>query len=193
MGFCLAELGFNLATPKDPASFAASWPQLAAFAVPFVFVTALWWYHHKLFLTYFVLNPLTVVLNFTMLGCLALTIYFQQVAARFMIAGDSPGSAILCWMAALAVVFGIITLQYVIGIVQRRATLDADDMRWGVNRAFRTSVVTVVCVTFALTYLEFHHLQETVYAIAAMLVILNVLRRIFVPRIVAALLARQPA
>ena len=73
MGFCLAEMGFNLAILKDPAALALVWPSLAAFAVSFVFVflSVLWWFHHKLFVTYFVLNPLTVLLNFVMLGSLA--------------------------------------------------------------------------------------------------------------------------
>jgi uncharacterized membrane protein len=192
MGFCLAELGLNLVVPKDPATFAASWPSLEAFAASFIFVSCLWWFHHKLFLTYFVLNPVTVTLNFVMLGSLALAIYFQEVITQFMAANMDIKLAVLCWMVSLAFVFGIVTVQYTIGIMQRRSTLDAHDMQWGVNRTFRTSVVTLLCIAFPLAYYLFGHLVTVAYTMVALLAILTFSRRIFVPIIVTKLLAGRP-
>jgi uncharacterized membrane protein len=178
--------------PKDPATFVKSWPSLEAFAASFIFVSCLWWFHHKLFLTYFVLNPVTVTLNFVMLGSLALAMYFQEVMAQFMATPKMDIKLpVLCWMISLAIVFGIVTVQYTIGIAHRRATLDERDIRWGVNRAFRTSVVTLLCITFPLAYALFGHLMTVLYTTAGVLAILTFSRRVFVPKIVARLVGQR--
>jgi uncharacterized membrane protein len=193
MGFCLAEMGFNLSIPKDPAAFAHVWPSLAAFALSFLFVSVLWWFHHKLFVSYSVLNPVTVFLNFVMLGSLTLAIYFQQVAAQFMIADVDPAIPVRYWMIGLAIVYAIVAIQYTIGIAYRRSTLSAQELRWGVNRAFRTAVVTVLMATFSLAFLAIGHLREATYAAVAAVVILGAARRILVPKITARLLAGRNA
>ncbi len=193
MGFCLAEIGLNLAIPNDPASFAHSWFGLAAFAISFLFVSVLWWFHHKLFATYFVLNPLTVVLNFVMLGSLALAIYFLQVSVHFMIRDVDPSKPVICWTVALAVVYAIISLQYTIGIAYRKSTLSERELRFGVNRAFRTAVVAVLMTTFSVAFLQLHHIGSTPYAIVGASVILGIARRVFVPKITANLLAGRDA
>ena len=189
MGFCLAEIGFSLVVPKDPAAFSAGLPGLATFALSFMFVSVLWWFHHKLFVTYFVLSPLTVVLNFTMLGSLALAIYFQQAVMQIAFADLNPFVPARYWMAALAVVYGIVCVQYVIGIRSRCASLSERDVRWGVNRVFRTGAVTVLFATFAIALSLFGHLRETTYAMLGILVVLGIVRRILVPKISERLLA----
>jgi uncharacterized membrane protein len=189
MGFCLAEIGLNLAIPSTPAAFAHGLFGLAAFAVSFLFVSVLWWFHHKLFATYFVLNPLTVVLNFVMLGSLALAIYFLQVSVHFMMLDVTPAMPIVCWTVALAVVYAIISVQYGIGIAYRKTTLSERELRFGVNRAFRTAVVAVLMAAFSAAFSQVHHVAGATYAIVAAGVLLGITRRVLVPRITANLLA----
>jgi uncharacterized membrane protein len=192
MGFCMAEMGLNLAIPHDPSAFAHSWFSLAAFAVSFLFVSVLWWFHHKLFATYFVLNPLTVVLNFVMLGSLALAIYFLQVSVHFMTLDNAdPSLPVVCWMGALAVVYAIISVLYSIGIAYRRATLSEQELRYGINRAFRTAVVTIFMATFSVTYLILHHVTLATYAVVGASIVLGIARRALVPKIAARLVANR--
>jgi uncharacterized membrane protein len=191
MGFCMAEIGLNLAIPSDPAALAHNWFSLAAFAMSFLFVSVLWWFHHKLFATYFVLNTLTVVLNFVMLGTLALAIYFMQVSVHFMGADADPSVPVVYWTASLAVVYAIIAVLYSIGIAYRKATLSAQELRFGVNRAFRAAVVTVLMTTFSVAFLKLHHVVSATYAIAAASAVLGIARRVLVPKITARLLAER--
>jgi uncharacterized membrane protein len=191
MGFCLAELGFALTIPNGAAAFAASWPELGAFAFAFVFISVLWWFHRKLFETYFVLNPVTISLNFVMLGCLALAIYFLQVFVHFVILDVDPYLAVVCWTGSMAIVFGIVTMQYSIGVFYGQASLSAEDLRWGVNRAFRSSVVSIMNVTFAIAYGFFGHLKEVAFAAIVTIVLLGIARRELVPLVVRGILAKR--
>jgi uncharacterized membrane protein len=184
----MAEIGLNLAIPSDPATFAHNWFSLAAFAMSFLFISVLWWFHHKLFSTYFVLNPLTVALNFVMLGSLALAIYFLQVAVHFMIDDIDPSMPLGCWMAALAVVYAIISVLYSIGIAYRKATLSEQELRYGVNRTFRSLFVTILMATFGIAFLKIHHVASATYAIVAAAALLGIARRVLVPKITASLL-----
>jgi uncharacterized membrane protein len=194
MGFCLAEMGLNLGIPNDPAAFAHNWAGLAAFAMSFLFVSVLWWYHHKLFATYFVLNPLTVTLNFVMLGTLALAVYFVQVALHFMtLPGVNPALPVLCWFGALAIVYTIISVQYSIGIAYRRASISENELRFGVNRVFRTAVIAVLMATFCAAVFIFHQLLFASYAMVGAIAILRILQRVLVPKITARLLAERAA
>jgi uncharacterized membrane protein len=188
MGFCMAEIGLNLVVTKSATELAASWPSLLAFAISFYFVSVLWWFHHKLFVAYFVLMPLTVVLNFVMLGALALAVYFQEVTAQFFIGDVRSPLPILCWMACLAVVYGIVSLQYAIGIAKRRATLDAQAMAWGVNRALRTATVALLVATFAISYGIFRHVTTPLYVMVAVFAAFGLARRRIAPLIAARLL-----
>ena len=70
MGFCMAQLGLNLVIPKDVTALASSWAGLNVFALSFVLISLVWWWHHKLFKTYFRVNPVTIVMNFVLLGSL---------------------------------------------------------------------------------------------------------------------------
>jgi uncharacterized membrane protein len=189
MGFCIAEMGLDLAIPKDPAAFVKGWPGLVAFAISFLFISILWWYHRKLFTTYFVLNPVTLVLNFVMLGGLALAVYFQQVFAQFVIGGMDAQWPQACWTGSLAIVYAIVAVQYSIGIAYKRSILSESDLNYGITRAFRSAVVAVLMATVAVASLTFGHLTTVLYAIAAAGVILGIVRRIYVPKIAAALLA----
>jgi Endosomal/lysosomal potassium channel TMEM175 len=194
MGFCLAELAFTLTIPSDAAAFVSQWPELAEFAFAFIFISVLWWFHRKLFETYFVLNPVTISLNFVMLGCLALAIYFLQVFVHFILARVDSDLAAVCWTGSLAIVFGIVTIQYGIGLFYRHACLSPEDLRWGVNRAFRSSVVSIVTGTFAIGSALLGRTDQIAIAVAAVVVLLGFARRKLVPIIVSRILAsREPA
>jgi uncharacterized membrane protein len=193
MGFCLAEMGLNLTIPKDQAAFVHAWPGLVAFAISFLFVSVLWWLHRKLFTTYFVLNPVTIVLNFVMLGSLALAVYFQEVFADFMIGGMDSLLPQACWTGSLAVVYGIVTIQYSIGIAYKRSTLSEPDLQYGVTRAFRSAVVAVLMATVAIVSLKLGHVTTAMFAVSAAGVILGIVRRVLVPKITANLLRGRAA
>ena len=189
MGFCLAEIGLRLVVPATPAAFAASLPNLGAFAITFLFIAVLWWLHHKLFVTYFVLRPLTVGLNFVLLGTLALAVYFQSVFATFVLSNQSLVLPTRLWMAALALVYATLTALYGISIALRFDELNPEDLRWGVMRAFRGGVLAVSFgVVGAFAYSGEHALA---YAGFATVVLLGIVRRIVVPRLTERLLARR--
>lgn len=102
LGFCMAELGLSLVIPKDIAGLASSWANLNVFAVSFVLITFVWWWHHKFFLTYFRMHPATIVMNFVLLGSLVYCIYFQQVAIHFAAAGVHSAVPVRLWLACMA-------------------------------------------------------------------------------------------
>jgi Endosomal/lysosomal potassium channel TMEM175 len=146
IGFCMAELGFNLVIPKDAAGLASSWGSLNVFAFSFVLISLVWWWHHKLFLTYFHTRPATIVMNFVLLGSLVYCIYFQQVAIRFAATGVDVTLPVRLWLACMALTFAQLAGMYAIGIWERRCDLDNRAMRWGVSVTYET---TLSCIGLA--------------------------------------------
>ncbi len=143
IGFCMAELGFSLAIPKDVAGLASSWANLNVFALSFVLIALIWWWHHKLFLTYFHSNPATIVMNFVLLGSLVYCIYFQQVTIHFAATGVHSAIPLRLWLAFMAVNFALLAGMYAIGIWERRRELDNRAMRWGVSLTYETTLSSV--------------------------------------------------
>lgn len=143
MGFCMAEIGLSLVIPKSVAELATMWTYLNAFAFSFVMISMLWWYHHRLFVTYFTLNGATIAMNFTLLASLVFGIYFQQVAIHFLTAGLDPVVPLRLWLGCMAVVFLVLAGMYALGIWERRDTLDASSLRWGVNLNYQAAVSAV--------------------------------------------------
>jgi len=168
IGFCMAELGFNLAIPRDVAGLTSSWASLNVFAFSFVLISLVWWWHHKLFMTYLYLNTATIVMNFVMLGSLVYSIYFQQTAIHFAAAGVQSALPVRLWLACLAVTFAQIAGMYAISIWQRRRELDERAMRWGIGVAYETALS---CVGLALVSALIPH-QQTGVVITILIVVL---------------------
>ena len=151
MGFCIAELGVNLLIPRTAAQLPAIAIGAEGFAISFFFVAILWWVHHRLFKTFFVLALPTVVMNFAMLGALVLTIYFQQVALHFVVTGGDARGAVRLWLASYAVVYALLAAMLWIGLRARWNDAPAEDLRWGFSRAVMTSAGTLLFVAAGVT------------------------------------------
>jgi len=191
MGFCLAEVGLELAMPKDPSGLPAVWLSLNAFVSSFVLISVLWWYHHKLFLTYVVLNDATVVMNFIMLGALALGVYFLQVATHFIATGQSVWTPLQGWLASMALVYLLLGLMYAIGIRHRHAELSAKDLGWGLDRAYLCTVGTVSLGVLAAAVPAMAHDERLAVAVVVLIAGTTSLRRVVVPRIMQRLQAAR--
>ncbi|HME80793.1 MAG TPA: TMEM175 family protein [Candidatus Eremiobacteraceae bacterium] len=140
IGFCLAELGLNLVIPKDLGGLTSSWLSLNAFAISFVAIAILWWYHHRLFMTYLRLNGATIVMNFTLLAALIFGIHFQQVAFHFMADGVDALVPLRLWMICLALIYALLAAMYALCVWERRRDLDPGALRWGVGTTYQTGL-----------------------------------------------------
>jgi len=140
IGFCLAEIGVNLVVPNDVAGLRSIWAGLAAFVFSFFVISMLWWYHHRLFVDYFVLNPASVITNFVLLGALVFSIYFQQVAGHFIAVGADPSVPLHLWLGALAAIFGLLAAMYGVGMWVRRADLEDSSLQTGVSLSYQMVV-----------------------------------------------------
>src|ERR1700694_708570 len=80
IAFSLSQLAFTLQVPRDSNTLLAHPIHFVAFLGSFALVCAFWWLHHQLFARYFVLDPVSVVLNFAFLACTVLVVYSQQLA-----------------------------------------------------------------------------------------------------------------
>ncbi len=124
IGFCLAEVGLSLAIPNGVAELASMWISANAFAFSFVLISMLWWYHHKLFVSYVSLNPATILMNFVLLGALVLGIYFRQVTIHFLTTAVEPALPLRLWLGSMAAVYVLLAGMYGSGIWKRRRSLD---------------------------------------------------------------------
>ncbi len=83
-------MGLNLIVPGTAAQLPSIVVGASGFAISFVLVAILWWIHHRLFKSFFVLNTAMVIVNFAMLGALVLMVYFQQICVHLIAIGDDP-------------------------------------------------------------------------------------------------------
>jgi uncharacterized membrane protein len=147
IGFCIAEMGINLIVPQHASDTRAIVTAVTGFAVSFVLISFVWWFHHRIFSTYFVLTRITLILNFTLLGSLVLMVYFQQIALHFIAMDKNPTNVVRMWMAGYGAVYGLLGAMLWIGLRKRWNALTLADLRWGVSRA------SVLCVGAAIFYL----------------------------------------
>jgi len=151
IGFCLAEVALNLVIPKSVAGLATMWTSLNAFAFSFVLISMLWWYHHKLFVSYLVLNSATIVMNFVLLAALVFGIYFQLVTIHFLTGGIDATIPLRLWLGSMATIFVLLATMYAIGIWERRMSLDSAAMRWGVSLNYQAVISAVGLAALCLT------------------------------------------
>ncbi len=143
MGFCLAEVGLSLVLPKSVAELGAMWIYLNAFAFSFFLISMLWWYHHKLFVTFLTLNSATIVMNFVLLAALVFGIYFQRVTIHFLTDGIDTRIPLRLWLGSMAVIYGLLAAMYVFGIWERRRSLDASAMHAGLSLTYQAAISAV--------------------------------------------------
>jgi len=152
IGFSLAEVALNLAVPNSLPQMRLLWETLTAFCFSFTLISIVWWYHHKLFVTYVFLNPATVALNFAMLASLALAIYFQQIAVHFIALGIEPSWPIDAWLGCMAATFAALAGMYAVGIWKRPGLGDAAPRHWALSLTFQMAVSALGLAGLSLTF-----------------------------------------
>ncbi|MBV8147537.1 MAG: DUF1211 domain-containing protein [Candidatus Eremiobacteraeota bacterium] len=179
IGFCLAQAAVNLALPKG-ADGSTVWLNANFLLVSFGLVAVLWWLHHRTFSTLFVLTPGTVLLNFAILGSLVLSLYLLQVFIHAVASGQGVLLFLRLWIASYLLVYALMGALMLAGIVLRRGSLPADDLRWAVNR-----LVVVVASVLFLGYLTFSgfaaHPHGIIYISLAWALIMMLVGRVIVP------------
>jgi uncharacterized membrane protein len=173
IGFCLAEIGVSLIVPRSAADFSAIWPSVGAFALSFLIIVVLWWHHHRIFKTYFVLNRLSMVANFAMLGSLVLMTYFLQTTVRFIDVGENPALAVRCWFFSFAAIYALLAVLLGDGLRVRWPSLDSSDRRWGLGRLLQLALIVVVIFALGFVVASVHgkQLQNAAIGMALFLLI----------------------
>jgi uncharacterized membrane protein len=146
IGFCIAEMGLNLLIPKTASALPSIVVGTNGFILSFVLISIVWWIHHRLFKSLFVLNPVTLILNFAMLGSLVLMVYLQQISLHLMAIGDRPETAVQLWLFCYSLVYALLAAMMWIGLWARWRILTIEDLRWGLSRAILTSVGTLAFI-----------------------------------------------
>jgi uncharacterized membrane protein len=184
IGFCIAEMGINLLVPQHVTDLRTIELGTTGFAVSFVLISIVWWVHQRIFRTFFILTPLTLILNFTLLGSLVLMVYFQQVALHFILLDRDPTNLVRLWMTSYGVVYGLLDAMLWIGLRERWRTLPVADLRWGMQRA---SILSVGVAMFLFVGAGLTGRRgETLLVIGPLLVLLL---RLVMPRIVDRIIA----
>jgi len=149
IGFCIAEIGANLVLPKSVTDINTLWVNAGFFLVAFAFIVIMWWFHHRIFTTYFVLNAFSLVMNFVILAGLVLTVYFLQVFVHAAASDQNPRLFFVLWAYSFANVYTLLGILLVSGMWMRRAELARADLRWGVQRTASIAMAVVFFVIIA--------------------------------------------
>ncbi|HEY3676815.1 MAG TPA: TMEM175 family protein [Candidatus Tumulicola sp.] len=148
IGFCIAEMGINLLIPQRSADFRAIATSVIGFAISFFLISIVWWVHQRIFRTFFILTPVTLVVNFTLLGSLVLMVYMQQLVLHFIGHGGRQVVDLMrMWMTSYGLVYGLLDAMLWIGLRERWKTLSDADLRWGIVRA---SILSIGALMFFL-------------------------------------------
>lgn len=183
IGFCIAEMGLNLIVPKTAAQLPSIVVGANGFVISFVLIAILWWIHHRLFKSFFVLNNAMVIVNFAMLGALVLMVYFQQICVRLIAVGDNPTVALQLWLASYGVVYALLSIMLWVGLRVRWTTLSAGDLRWGLGRATLASLGTLIFVFYTIVFeyrfrTQWLFIPPLLLVIAARLIVDNAVSRV---------------
>jgi len=189
IGFCIAQMGVNLLIPKTAAELPSIVVGTNAFAISFVLIAIVWWSHHRLFKSLFVLNAVTLILNFAMLGSLVLMVYFQQVGLHFLASGNLPRTAVVLWLVAYALVFTLLATMMWIGLYVRWNALSEEDLRWGLSWAMTNSIALLIFTTFSVLF----EVQGRVSALAVILLATGVIVKFAIDLVTNRLVARRAA
>jgi uncharacterized membrane protein len=187
IGFCIAEMGVNLFIPRTAAELPSIVTGTNAFVVSFILISVLWWIHHRLFKSLFILNPVTLILNFAMLGSLVLMVYFQQISVHLIAANDRVGVAVQLWFVSYAVVYALLAAMLWIGLRARWESLPLHDARWGLNRAILASTGVLIFLACAAVFELHGNLRNLVFVMVGLALVL----RFVVGQLVRRFMARR--
>lgn len=152
IGFSLAQLALSLTIPKNGAAGLLQQPApLIAFVITFALVCGMWWAHHRLFVHYFVPKPVMVVLNFVTLAGVSFAVYSVQLMLHPR--HGSIDFAFYLW--SLAVVYGLLAVQYFYGWSVRRNLLPPKVAYDGLRVALMIGGVGLASAVIALVTLRY--------------------------------------
>jgi uncharacterized membrane protein len=140
IGFCIAEMGLSLIIPKSAVQLPSIAIGAYGFSISFVLIAIVWWIHHRLFKSIFVLNTAMVIVNFAMLGALVLMVYFQQICVHLIATGDDIAVALQLWFGSYGVVYALLSIMLWAGLRTRWTALSDDDLRWALGRSVLASL-----------------------------------------------------
>lgn len=193
MGFCLAQLGLNLALPGRLSVATDVLPNVALFIASFAFIALLWWLHHRTFSTYFVLNTPMIVTNFAMLCALVVTLYFFESVIHVPSSDANAAIYFPGFAVSFAIVYGLLGVMLVSGLRLRWSALPPSDIRWGIGQL--TSIAIAV-LFFALVgaYVAgpVHHFSIGYASLIAAAVAFTI-RRVILPRFLRRAIPDAPA
>ncbi len=169
IGFCIAEMGLNLIVPKTAAQLPSIVVGTDGFVTSFVLIAIVWWIHHRLFKSIFVLNTAMVIVNFAMLGALVLMVYFQQICVHLIAIGDDVTVAVQLWLVSYSVVYALVAVMLWYGLRVRWRTLSEDDLRWALGRAVLVSLGSLIFVAYAMIFNYRVHSIELFLIVAAVI------------------------
>jgi uncharacterized membrane protein len=202
IGFCLAEIGLGLSVPNSGATLASLAGNVFVFVASFSLVVMLWWNHHRLFKTYLVLTRATLVMNFALLGCLALMLYFLQIGARdITVQGAGQYFSLRLTLLSFGAIYALLAGMFAIGVRARWSALSAGDFAWGIERTAHMFAVAVLFAVAAATLgvsigsfdVGGFHVTSVAIVLVALIVALRILRRLVLPRFVRRLIALRAA
>ncbi len=170
IGFCIAEMGLNLVVPKTAAQLPSIVIGTDGFVTSFVLIAIVWWIHHRLFKSIFVLNTAMVIVNFAMLGALVLMVYFQQICVHLIAIGDDVTVAVQLWLVSYSVVYALVAVMLWYGLRVRWRMLSEDDLRWAFGRAALVSLGSLIFIAYALIFKYRVHSSELFLILAVVIV-----------------------
>jgi uncharacterized membrane protein len=107
IGFSLAQLGASLRIPARAEDLFSDPGWILGFLWAFANICALWWFHHRLFATFWRPKTWPILVNFAWLATMTLTIYATQLTIHL---GDILVYRMYFALTALA--YWILALQY---------------------------------------------------------------------------------
>ena len=182
-------MGLNLIVPKTAAQLPSIVAGTDGFVISFVLVSILWWIHHRLFKSFFVLNTAMVIVNFAMLGALVLMVYFQQICVHLIAIGDRVTVAVQLWAISYSIVYALVAVMLWFGLRVRWRTLSDEDLRWGLGRAVLVSLGTLIFIGYAIAF-EYRVHASAYFIVPAIIV---VAARIGINGLIPHIIARRSA
>ena len=118
-----------------------------------------WWIHHRLFKSIFVLNTAMVIVNFAMLGALVLMVYFQQICVHLIAIGDDVTVAMQLWLVSYSVVYALLPSCCGTACGSDGGRFE-DDLRWAFGRAALVSLGSLIFIAYAFIFKYRVHSSE---------------------------------
>jgi uncharacterized membrane protein len=189
IGFCLAELGLELLLPKNSSDFASVWASATFFVSAFVLIAVLWWLHHRIFTSFFVLSMPMVIINFGMLCALVLSLYFLDCVVRLAAANQDFATFIALFTVSFALVYILLGVMLLVGILLRRNSLTASELRWGFGQVAR---IASIFPAGAATLAVLERSPSAAYVAVGLVVLVIIVRRLILPRWLARVIPDAP-